>query len=123
MASNACKLISLVLFFAFVNQGYGDCHLNYLSVKQSKTGNLVQNKPEWEVRVTNPCKCKFQYTTLSCVGFQSVTPVATSLLSKSGDLCLLNAGKFIFPHVDFVFKYVWDTSFDLKVIDGVIVCP
>ncbi|CAL9227683.1 unnamed protein product [Arabidopsis halleri] len=123
MASNACKLICLVLFFAFVNQGYGDCHLNYLSVKQSKTGKLVQNKPEWEVRVTNPCKCKFQYTTLSCVGFQSVTPVATSLLSKSGDLCLLNAGKFIFPHVDFVFKYVWDTSFDLKVIDGVIVCP
>ncbi|CAN6919634.1 unnamed protein product [Brassica oleracea var. botrytis] len=62
------------------------------------------------------------YTKLSCAGFQSVTPVATSLLSKTGDVCLLNAGNFILPNVDFVFKYVWDTSFDLKVIDGVVVC-
>ncbi|KAJ0251864.1 hypothetical protein HA466_0127600 [Hirschfeldia incana] len=122
MASNACKLLSLVLFLALVIQGYGYCQLNDLSVKQSKTGKLVQNKPEWEVRVTNPCKCKFQYTKLSCAGFQSVTPVATSLLSKVGDICLLNAGNFILPNVDFVFKYVWDTSFNLKVIDGVIVC-
>ncbi|CAN6911798.1 unnamed protein product [Brassica oleracea] len=91
-------------------------------INNSKTGKLVQNKPEWEVRVTNPCKCKFQYTKLSCAGFQSVTPVATSLLSKTGDVCLLNAGNFILPNVDFVFKYVWDTSFDLKVIDGVVVC-
>ncbi|CAN6985282.1 unnamed protein product [Brassica rapa subsp. trilocularis] len=57
------------------------------------------------------------YTKLSCAGFQSVTPVATSLLSTTGDICLLNAGNFILPNVDFVFKYVWDTSFDLKVID------
>ncbi|CAD5329703.1 unnamed protein product [Arabidopsis thaliana] len=71
MASNACKLLCLVLFLAFVNQ---------------------------------------------------VTPIDTSLLLKSGDACLVNAGKFIVPHVDIVFKYVWDTSFDLKVIDGVMVC-
>ncbi|KAL9288847.1 hypothetical protein AtEden1_Chr4g0310861 [Arabidopsis thaliana] len=123
MASNACKLLCLVLFLAFVNQGYGDCSLNSLSVKQSKTGKLVQNKPEWEVRVTNPCNnCKFQNTELLCVGFNSVTPIDTSLLLKSGEACLVNAGKFIVPHVDIVFKYVWDTSFDLKVIDGVMVC-
>nr|VDD48291.1 unnamed protein product [Brassica oleracea] len=132
MASNSCKLLCLVLFLALVIQVifyiyiyrlyYSYCQLNYLSVKQSKTGKLVQNKPEWEVRVTNPCKCKFQYTKLSCAGFQSVTPVATSLFSKTGDVCLLNAGNFILPNVDFVFKYVWDTSFDLKVIDGVVVC-
>ncbi|CAN8273268.1 unnamed protein product [Cochlearia groenlandica] len=112
MASNACKVLCLVLFLAFTTH-----------VKQSKTGKLVQNKPEWEVRVTNPCQCRFQYTSLSCPGFNSVTPVPTSLVSKSGDSCLLNAGKFIVPHVDFVFKYVWDTNFDLKVQDGVIVCP
>ncbi|KAF8110896.1 hypothetical protein N665_0078s0086 [Sinapis alba] len=122
MASNACKLLCLVLFLSLVIQGYGECQLSSLSVKQSKTGKLVQNKPEWEVRVTNPCQCKFQYTKLSCAGFQTVTPVATSFLSKTGDICLLNAGKFILPNVDFVFKYVWDTSFNLKVIDGVIVC-
>ncbi|WZZ24152.1 hypothetical protein YC2023_007553 [Brassica napus] len=122
MASNSCKLLCLVLFLALVIQKFGDCQLNYLSVKQSRTGKLVQNKPEWEVRVTNPCKCKFQYTKLSCAGFQSVTPVATLLLSKTGDVCLLNAGNFILLNVDFVFKYVWDTSFDLKVIDGVVVC-
>ncbi|ESQ53967.1 hypothetical protein EUTSA_v10027554mg [Eutrema salsugineum] len=112
MAPNACKLLCLVLLFAFIIHGDGNCQLNDLSVKQSKTGKLVQNKPEWE----------FQYTKLSCVGFQSVTPVDTSVLSKSGDMCLLNAGNFTMPHVDFVFQYVWDTSFDLKVLDSVIVC-
>ncbi|CAA7041563.1 unnamed protein product [Microthlaspi erraticum] len=122
MASNACKLLCLVLFLSFVARGYGLCALSYLNVKQTKTGRLVQNKPEWEVRVRNPCKCRFQYAKVSCAGFQSVTPVPTSSLSKSGDICLLNAGNFIFPQVDFVFKYVWDTMFDFKVIDGVIVC-
>ncbi|KAL1210375.1 hypothetical protein V5N11_006706 [Cardamine amara subsp. amara] len=124
MASNACKLLCLVFFFALVTQGYGECKLNYLTVKQSKTGKMVQNKPEWEVRVANTCtRCKFQYAKLSCVGFKSITPIDTSLLSKSGELCLLNGGNLIYPHMDVVFKYVWDTSFDLKVIDGVIVCP
>ncbi|KAG7540705.1 hypothetical protein ISN45_Aa07g008740 [Arabidopsis thaliana x Arabidopsis arenosa] len=122
MATNvACKFLCLVLFFAFVTQGYGDdfYSLKSLFVRQSKTGKMVGNKPEWEVKVLNSSPCSFGQTKLSCVGFQSVTPIDSKVVSKSGDTCLLADGGYIH---DFSFKYVWDTSFDLKVIYGEIGC-
>ncbi|AEE86005.1 hypothetical protein AtNW77_Chr4g0310701 [Arabidopsis thaliana] len=121
MATNACKFLCLVLLFAFVTQGYGDdsYSLESLSVIQSKTGNMVENKPEWEVKVLNSSPCYFTHTTLSCVRFKSVTPIDSKVLSKSGDTCLLGNGDSIH---DISFKYVWDTSFDLKVVDGYIAC-
>lgn len=88
-------------------------------MKQSKTGKMVKNKPEWEVKVTNDSPCFFTETALSCVGFQSVTPIASSVVSKSGNTCLLDGGQALH---DFSFKYVWDTSFDLKIIAGSIAC-
>ncbi|XP_010447439.1 PREDICTED: uncharacterized protein LOC104730064 [Camelina sativa] len=124
MATKACKFLCLVLFFAFVTQAYGEdagdfYSLKSLSVKQSKTGKMVKNKPEWEVKVMNSSPCFFVTTTMSCVGFQSVTPIPDSVVSKSGDTCLLSRGSAIH---DFSFKYVWDTSFDLKILSGSIAC-
>ncbi|ESQ53966.1 hypothetical protein EUTSA_v10027525mg [Eutrema salsugineum] len=132
MASNACKLLCLILFLAFVAQGYGDshpndlsCHLSDLSIKQSKTGKIVQNKPEWEVRVKNPClECRLHYIKLSCVGFNSVTPIDPSAsFTHVRDVCYLRSGFYIHPREEVVFTYVWDTSSDFKLLDADIVCP
>ncbi|EFH43521.1 predicted protein [Arabidopsis lyrata subsp. lyrata] len=103
------------------NAWYGDdfYSLKSLFVRQWKTGKMVNNKPEWEVKVLNSSPCYFTDTKLSCVGFQSDTPIDSKVISKSGDTCLLANGDAIH---DFSFKYVWDTSFDLKVIDGQIAC-
>ncbi|KFK31524.1 hypothetical protein AALP_AA6G123800 [Arabis alpina] len=120
MASH--KLICLVIFFAFITQGYG---CEELTLTQSKTGKMVQNKPEWEVKVTNSCPCQFLNTRLSCTGFKSVTPVEISVLAKptSGDdACLLNNGLIISKNENLSFKYVWDTSYDFKIIYTDINC-
>ncbi|CAA7041564.1 unnamed protein product [Microthlaspi erraticum] len=119
MASNACKLLCLVLSLAFVTQleGYGDCQLSDIIVKQSRTGKLVQNKPEWEMKVTNLCSCKVKNVKLSCAGFSSVTRVDLYLL-KVRDVCLLRSGTYAYPHSDIVFTYVRDTIYDFKVLSA-----
>lgn len=71
---------------------------------------------KWKWRIP---PCYFTDTRMSCVGFKSVTPIASSVVSKSGDTCLLNNGQ---PLHDYDFKYVWDTSFDLKIVAGNIAC-
>ncbi|CAH2046271.1 unnamed protein product [Thlaspi arvense] len=82
---------------------------------------MVQGKPEWEVKVTGPCSCESLNIKLSCAGFQSVTTIDSKVLSKTGDECLLNDGEPI-DHGDYVFKYVWDTSFDFEITDAKITC-
>ncbi|ESQ39713.1 hypothetical protein EUTSA_v10001150mg, partial [Eutrema salsugineum] len=91
-------------------------------LKQSKTGKMVKNKPEWEVRVKNTCSCNYYEIHLSCVNFKSVTTIASSVLSKTGDVCLLNDGKVLSYDEEYVFKYVWNTSFNFKITDGQIAC-
>ncbi|CAH2046272.1 unnamed protein product [Thlaspi arvense] len=120
MAAKGCKLICLLIFFAFVAQGYG-CDVHRLTLTQSKTGKMVKNKPEWEVRVTDPCTCSFLDVKLSCTGFESAIIINKSVLLKTGDECILNDGRPI-HYGDYVFKYVWDTSFDFKITDATIAC-
>ncbi|KAG2301781.1 hypothetical protein Bca52824_030432 [Brassica carinata] len=111
----ACKFLCHLIVFAiitFVVQGE-ECGLGNVALKQSKNGT-VQNKPVWKVTVNNPCRCPLTNLKLSCPGFQSVVPVDT--LANTGDVCLLKKD----IRGDFVFKYVWDTSFEFKVISGTI---
>lgn len=88
-----------------------DCGLDNVSLKQSKSG-MVMNKPVWKVTLNNPCRCPLTNLKLSCTGFESVVPV--DMLTKTADVCLLKNDIL----GDFVFKYVWDSSFELKVISG-----
>ncbi|CAN6911802.1 unnamed protein product [Brassica oleracea var. botrytis] len=76
MTTNACKFLCLILLFAFVSQGFG-CSRSFSDIylKQSKTGKMIKNTPEWEVRVTNPCTCTGIDIVLTCVGLKSLTPI------------------------------------------------
>ncbi|ESQ39712.1 hypothetical protein EUTSA_v10001075mg [Eutrema salsugineum] len=121
MEAKACKLICLLIFFAFITQGYG-CDRFSLTLTQSKTGKMVKNKPEWEVRVKNPCTCVFFDIQLSCADFKSVTTIDSSVLSKTGDVCLLMNGQRLDGEEEYVFKYVWDTIFNFKIADSTIAC-
>ncbi|CAH8371732.1 unnamed protein product [Eruca vesicaria subsp. sativa] len=111
----ACKLLCLLVVFAtitFVAHGSEPmCGLDDVTLRQSKSG-MVKNKPVWKVTLNNPCFCLLTNLKLSCTGFESIVPVDP--LTKTGDVCLLSKG----IQGDFVFKYVWDTSFEFKVIDG-----
>ncbi|KAF8110894.1 hypothetical protein N665_0078s0084 [Sinapis alba] len=123
MTTNACKFLCLILLFAFVSQGFG-CHgegtFEDVILKQSKTGKMIKNTPEWEVKLTNPCTCTITHLMMTCVGFQSLTPIDPTQMSISGNECKvysLSGGGTVF-----VFKYVWAKKFDIKIQSGGVAC-
>ncbi|KAG2301780.1 hypothetical protein Bca52824_030431 [Brassica carinata] len=115
----ACKLLCILVVFAIItfvaHASLPQCGLDDVTLKQSKNG-MIQNKPVWKVTLNNPCICLLTNLKLSCTGFESIVPVDT--LTKTGDACIINKG----IQGDFIFRYVWDTSFEFKVINGTF-CP
>ncbi|KAF8118624.1 hypothetical protein N665_0004s0104, partial [Sinapis alba] len=118
---NGLQTPCLLILVTFVSQGYG-CDRSNLTIKESKTGNLYKDVTEWEVRLTNPCPCDFKNVKLSCTGFKSVIPIDKSVLSKSGNDCLLINGQSVGYKSDYVFRYVWATSFNFKILNATSAC-
>ncbi|GLT77123.1 hypothetical protein SLA2020_487370 [Shorea laevis] len=112
----------LVFFLSIISQGRCQCHPKEFSVSQSETGVKVENKPEWNVTINNPCSCAQFNVKLSCDGFQSVKPMDPSILQKSEAECLVDNGNPIAPHSSFSFTYAWDTSFPFNPLDSGITC-
>ena len=112
---------SFIIFLPLENLGFG-CSRSFsdISLKQSKTGKMVKNTPEWEVTLTNPCSCTGTDITLTCDGFKSLTPIDPSQILVAGDECSLINN--LYGETDFVFKYVWAEEFDIKIKSGEIAC-
>ncbi|CAL8996998.1 unnamed protein product [Prunus brigantina] len=98
------------------------CTEQNLKITQSKTGKMVQNKPEWNVKITNVCPCSQLDVKLSCDAFQTVEDIDSSILRKSGSECLVNNGQPIYPNTDFNFNYAWDNSFSFKPVHSQVGC-
>ncbi|CAN6587779.1 unnamed protein product [Malus baccata var. baccata] len=60
-------------------------------------GRVVGGKPEWNVVVTNNCKCDRRSIILNCKGFQSAE--------------LAVPGSTLAPGASVKFSYAWDPSF------------
>ncbi|KAK7815343.1 hypothetical protein CFP56_001735 [Quercus suber] len=86
------KFLCVLFVLSFVGKGNCECNLSQVTIKQSKTGEVVQQKPVWSVTINNGCPCSQSDLKLSCNGFQTVKPVDHSVLSKSGNECLVNNG-------------------------------
>ncbi|KAK2997084.1 hypothetical protein RJ639_025247 [Escallonia herrerae] len=102
------KLLSMVLFFALMTKGSLQCNPGKPTVKQVTTGKQVENKPEWNVTVTNECPCVQTEVKLSLPGFQTVEKVDPSILVLDGSVGVLQQN--INPLSGISFTYAWDTS-------------
>ncbi|XP_073223477.1 uncharacterized protein [Cicer arietinum] len=87
------------------------CPLKSLNTVQTKTGKVIQGKPEWNVLVTNNCICSQSQIKLACKGFQSVQKIDPLILSKNGDNCLLSNGHILVDSDREAFTYAWDTPY------------
>ncbi|KAF7837055.1 protein TAPETUM DETERMINANT 1-like [Senna tora] len=115
------KILGIVLFLGLLAQGInGQCSLSDVSVSQSKTGATVESKPEWAVTITNKCSCVQLNVALTCQGFQTVENVDASILSVSGDDCLVL--KPIYGPNPVTFKYAWDYAFPFTPKSSQIAC-
>ncbi|GMY29255.1 TPD1 protein homolog 1-like [Fagus crenata] len=116
------KFLCVLFVVSLVGKGNCQCGLSNVSINQSKTGEVVQKKPVWNVTITNNCACSQSDLTLSCNGFQTVKPVDSSVLSKSGNECLVNNGVIVGPFSFVTFTYAWDTSFPFQTLSSTVNC-
>nr|XP_027186345.1 uncharacterized protein LOC101493397 [Cicer arietinum] len=107
------KCLISILFLTFVIKGSCEdsCPLKSLNTVQTKTGKVIQGKPEWNVLVTNNCICSQSQIKLACKGFQSVQKIDPLILSKNGDNCLLSNGHILVDSDREAFTYAWDTPY------------
>ncbi|XP_057416144.1 uncharacterized protein LOC130710797 [Lotus japonicus] len=121
MADSTAKLLSITFFLVLISQGYGQCYLRDLSLLQTRTGNIVQGKPEWIVSITNKCACVQSDVMLNCRSFKTVEKIDPSVLQVLGDECLINYGNPIY-HDAFNFTYAWDRPTSFFPISSQISC-
>ncbi|KAJ1407309.1 hypothetical protein SESBI_24412 [Sesbania bispinosa] len=120
---DSTKILSIAFFLVLISQGYSQCFLKDLSIKQFKTGAKVQQKTEWGVTITNNCPiCAQKNVQLNCGGFQTVEHIDPSILSVSGNVCLVNGGQPLHGNHPITFKYAWEESFPLNPIHSDITC-
>ncbi|EXB80735.1 hypothetical protein L484_008515 [Morus notabilis] len=104
--------------------GNCQCAIQDIQIARSRTGELVENKPEWSVTIKNECSCTQLDLHLDCNGYQTVKLVDPSILSISNDgqYCLVNNGQPIYAFGSISFTYAWDTSFPFRPISSQIAC-
>ncbi|KAG5001982.1 hypothetical protein AAZX31_08G304900 [Glycine max] len=123
MANSTIITFNIILFFVLISQGCSQCSLKDLHVGQFLSGNIVNGMPEWNVLVSNWCRCVQTNVMLNCTGFESIEPIDPRLLKFQPlqGVCLVNSGKPIGKDV-FEFQYAWDVPFPFSPISSVISC-
>ncbi|KAK7295555.1 hypothetical protein RJT34_18465 [Clitoria ternatea] len=118
------KLLSLIIFIGLFLRGEdaASCTLRDLSISQQGTGNWAHGMPELKVSVTNNCECSQSQVKLNCKGFQTYKAEDPSILSISGDVCLLKSGQPISPKETVQFLYAWDPQFPFQPLSSVSQC-
>ncbi|GAA0185624.1 hypothetical protein LIER_32912 [Lithospermum erythrorhizon] len=106
------NFLCLSLFLIIITQGMAaKCYPGRVTIYQKPTGRRIHHKTEWKVSVANECACMQLNVRLSCAGFHSLRFLSPSVLSKSGNLCIINNNNPISPFSTFNFTYVWDHQF------------
>ncbi|KAK7374686.1 hypothetical protein VNO80_08123 [Phaseolus coccineus] len=110
--------LSFILFLPLLFPGNASNCLSgmNLEITQSKTGNWAHGMPEMKVRIINRCDCAVAEVKLNCTGFQTYKTEDASVLSISGDVCLLKNGKSIPTNQPVEFLYAWDPPFPFQPI-------
>jgi hypothetical protein len=97
--------------------------LSSLQISQSKTGVLIQGKPQWRVTIVNHCNCVQSQITFSCGGFQTAESIDPLILKKQGNTCLLFNGHGLAYNNKDAFTYSWDAPFNFATISTVVSGP
>ncbi|XP_050211366.2 uncharacterized protein LOC126661555 [Mercurialis annua] len=122
MATSTLFVFAFVMLF-LATQGNCQCDaVSQFKFIQIPTGQKIQNKPEWNITVTNDCLCTRDYIKLDCNGFQTVEKVDPLKLVITGTEGLLNNGDVVRGYESVSFTYAWDSPFQFKVISSLIGC-
>jgi hypothetical protein len=100
--------------------GYARSQCSYrdILVTQSRTGNFVQGKPQYQVVIRNNCVCAQSGIQLDCTGFASVEEIKPSILHRAGNVCVLIRGGTLNKGDWAQFKYASDRQFGFNPISS-----
>ncbi|OAY77023.1 Pentatricopeptide repeat-containing protein [Ananas comosus] len=94
---------------------FAQCTLSNIIVSQSKTGKIVEGKPEYEVVVSNNCICSQSEVRVDCKGFSTVEDVDPNVFRQDGDdRCTVHNGLPVFEDDPIKFNYAWENPYPLK---------
>ncbi|XP_020580819.1 uncharacterized protein LOC110024956 [Phalaenopsis equestris] len=119
------KLFSILaaLFLAISGARSAPCRSSDISVHQSRTGRIVEGKPEYEVHVSNLCHCLQSRVVVRCYGLSSVEAVdPRSIKPLDEERCLVGGGGAGAPGALVRFKYAWLTPQDFPLVASKIHC-
>ncbi|XP_062163789.1 uncharacterized protein LOC133870640 [Alnus glutinosa] len=104
------KYFIAILFLSFISKGLCVCALDNITIGTVRSGREIQGKPEWNVTVTNNCRCPQKLLKLTCEGFQTVEKVDPLIFSMGDDhqTCLLLQGGSLRGSASVKFSYAWD---------------
>ncbi|KAK8970241.1 hypothetical protein KSP40_PGU017131 [Platanthera guangdongensis] len=99
------------------------CRTSDIAIHQSRTGRIVEGKPEYEVHLSNRCHCPLSRIVVRCYGLSSVETVDPRLIRPlDGERCLVGGGGPIAPGALVRFKYAWMTPQDFPLVASRIRC-
>ncbi|XP_027364604.1 uncharacterized protein At1g05835-like [Abrus precatorius] len=116
-------LKALCLFLVLVRVN-GQCALSNLDVNQYNTGRQEKGYSIFFVSIINKCPqlCVQSNVKLNCTGFQTAKSISPTILSVSGDVCLVKSGQPITPDAAVNFQYAWSNEFPLNPISSDVHC-
>ncbi|XP_057465747.1 uncharacterized protein LOC130755344 [Actinidia eriantha] len=120
----ALKFFSFLLVVLLISvKGFAQpCSLSSISSKFTLNGRVVEGIPQWDVVISNNCKCAQSNVVLKCTGFSTIVPVDPAVFQINGDTCLVNSGKPIQQGHPIKFNIVFRTPTDLKPLSSKIQC-
>ncbi|XP_057983620.1 uncharacterized protein LOC131168307 [Malania oleifera] len=122
MAFGFRVFLTSFLVFCICEQGFG-CGLSDIKISQTRTGKVVEGKPQWNVVVSNNCNCAQAKLLVSCLGFSSVQKVdATKFRQVSKNTCIVNNGASIVQGKPISFTFAFLTPVDLKPLRSQMLC-
>lgn len=99
------------------------CTVSDIAIRQTRTGRIVEGKPEYEVLVSNNCECLQSSVFLRCYGLSSVEPLNNRAIRPvDGERCIVGNGRAIYKGTPVRFKYAWMTPQDFPVVSTRIHC-
>ncbi|KAH7683242.1 hypothetical protein IHE45_05G170700 [Dioscorea alata] len=124
MAATLNFIISAFTIFLFItNEASLACHLSDITIEQTRTGHIVEGKPEYYVTVSNKCVCPQSKVVLQCYGLSSVEPVnPRAIRAVDDESCVVAGGRPIARGSPVKFKYAWLTPQDFPVVSSHVNC-
>ncbi|KAI0513573.1 TPD1 protein homolog 1-like [Dendrobium catenatum] len=123
-----CKLLKFFSVLATISLAIAgarsaSCRSSDIVVHQTRTGRIVEGKPEYEVNLSNLCHCQQSRVVVRCYGLSSVEAVdPRSIKPLDEERCLVGGGRPIAPGALVRFKYAWLTPQDFPLVASKILC-